>query len=148
MLVTIGNWACCNGTRHGGVGVSRLRFRVERTLQIAEVFRASKVEIFPRGNTKTTVTFEVARTFHDQATADLYALQHETLVPQTGVIMFTSFATNGRRTVRYLNPGYVLSHELISMIGITTRHQYQIVGPAVTSAPPTTSSIIPPTIFY
>lgn len=136
MLITIGNWACCDGTREGGVGTSRLRFRVDRKLQAQEIFRAAAITVFPRGNTKTTVTFEVSRTFPDQKTADLYALQHETLVPATGLITFTSVATNGQKTVRYLNPGYVLSHELISMIGITTRHQYQIIGGAVTATMP------------
>jgi hypothetical protein len=136
VLVTIGNWACCDGTREGGVGTSRLRFRVARKLQTAEIFRAPTVNIFQRGNTKTTLTFEVVRTFPDQKSADLYALQHETLVPITGLITFTSFATNGQKTIRYLNPGFVESHELVEQIGVTTRHQYQIIGGAVTATMP------------
>jgi len=128
MLVAIGNFALCDGTRPGGVGVTRLRFKVERKIQVAEVFRGEEVETFDRGNRETTVEFEVSRTFATQEAADVYVLEHEETVPSSGIVTFTAYQPNGQKVVRYLADGKVRAHELVEQIGVTTRHEYVIVG--------------------
>jgi hypothetical protein len=136
MLVSIGTFQLCDGTRPGGVGVTRLKFRVERKIQVAEIFRAEEVETFDRGNRETTVRFEVSRTFATQEAADVYVLQHEETVPSSGVVTFTAFQPNGQMVVRYLADGKVQTHELIEQIGVTTRHQYVIIGGTIQTSEP------------
>lgn len=136
MLVSIGSFSLCDGTRSGGVGVTRLRFRVDRKIQVAEVFRAEEVETFDRGNRETTVIFEVSRTFATQEAADVYVLEHEETVPSSGIVTFTAFQPNGQKVVRYLADGKVREHELVEQIGVTTRHEYTIVGGVIQQAVP------------
>jgi len=136
MLVSIGNYALCDGTRTGGVGITRLHFRVLRKIQIADIFRAEEVETFDRGNRETEVTFEISRTFPDQEAADVFILQHETTLPSVGIVTFTAFLPNGQMVVRYLAGGKVRLHELVEQIGVTTRHQYTIVGGTIQSTVP------------
>ena len=136
MLVSIGTYSLCDGTRSGGVGVTRLRFKVDRKLQVAELFRADAISTFDRGNRKTTVTFEVSRTFASQEAADVFILTLEDSLPSTGIVTFTAFLPNGQKVVRYLAGGKVQSHEMLEQIGVTTRHQYTITGGTITAAIP------------
>jgi len=136
MLVSIGNYALCDGTRSGGVGVAKLHFRVVRKIQTVQLFRAEEVETFDRGNRETTVTFEISRTFPTQQAADVYVLQHEETVPSCGVVTFSAYQPNGQRVVRYLADGKVLAHELVEQIGVTTRHRYSIVGGTIQATAP------------
>jgi hypothetical protein len=136
MLVSIGNYDLCDGTRAGGVGTTRLRFRVERKLQVQEIFRAQEVSTFDRGNRKTTVTFEVSQTFPSQEEADVFVLTQEDNIPSKGIVTFTAIKPNGQKVVRYLAGGKVESHELVEQIGVTTRYQYTIVGGTIQQAAP------------
>jgi hypothetical protein len=136
MLVSIGNFQLCDGTREGGVGTTRLRFRVDRKIQAQEIFRADQIVTFDRGNRKTTATFEVTRTFATQDDADVYVLEHEETIPSTGVVTFTAFQPNGQKVVRYLAGGKIDTHELLEQIGVTTRHQYTIVGGTIQQSAP------------
>lgn len=136
MLVSIGSYALCDGTRAGGVGVTRLRFRVDRKLQVQEVFRAEEVATFDRANRKTTVTFEVSQTFTSQEEADFFVLTQEENIPSSGIVTFTATKPNGQKVVRYLAGGKVQTHELVEQIGVTTRYQYSIVGGAIQQTVP------------
>jgi len=42
--------------------------------------------------------------------------------------VFTAYQPNGQKVVRYLADGKVRAHELVEQIGVTTRHEYVIVG--------------------
>ncbi|HEX4083985.1 MAG TPA: hypothetical protein VHY22_03665 [Chthoniobacteraceae bacterium] len=128
MLVSIGTFNLCDGTREGGVGTTRLRFRVNRKIQVQELFRADQVETFDRGNRQTIAKFEITRTFPTQEEADVYVLEHEETIPSSGLVAFTAIQPNGQKVLRYLAGGKVESHELMEQIGVTTRHQYTIVG--------------------
>jgi hypothetical protein len=136
MLISIAAFQFCDGTRSGGVGVTRLRFRVSRKIQVAQIFRGDEVETFDRGNRETIVTFEISRTFSTQEVADVYVLQHEDTVPSTGLVTFTAFQPNGQKVVRYLAEGVVQTHELLEQIGVTTRHHYTIIGGTIQQAAP------------
>lgn len=136
MLISIAAFQFCDGTRSGGVGVTRLRFRVSRKIQVAQIFRGDEVETFDRGNRETIVTFEISRTFSTQEAADVYVLQHEDTVPSTGLVTFTAFQPNGQKVVRYLAEGVVQTHELLEQIGVTTRHHYTIIGGTIQQAAP------------
>jgi hypothetical protein len=114
-----------------------LRFRVKRKLQVQEIFRAEQVITFDRGNRETTATFEVTRTFETQEEADVFVLEHEETIPSSGVVSFTAFMPNGQKVVRYLAGGMLEQHELVEQIGVTTRHQYTIVGGTITQTQPT-----------
>lgn len=136
MLVSIGTFKLCDGTREGGVGVTRLKFHVDRKIQVQEVFRAEEVITFDRGNRRTTASFEVSRTFPTQEEADVYVLTHEDTLPSSGMVAFTAVQPNGQKVVRYLAGGKVARHELVEQIGVTTRHQYTIVGGTVQQSAP------------
>ncbi len=136
MLVSIGTYALCDGTRSGGVGVTRLRFRVDRKIQIAEIFRAEEVVTYDRGNRKTTVSFEVTQTFETLEDADFFVLTQEDNIPGAGVVTFTAIRPNGQKVVRYLADGKVQSHQLVEQIGVTTRYQYTIVGGTIQQVMP------------
>jgi hypothetical protein len=136
MLVSIGTYALCDGTRSGGVGVTRLRFRVHRKLQIAEYFRAPEIETFDRGNRETTVTFEVSQTFPTLEEADVFVLTQEDNIPSAGVVTFTATKPNGQKVLRYLAGGKVQSHELVEQIGVTTRYRYTIIGGMIQQTQP------------
>ena len=136
MLVSIGTYPLCDGTRSGGVGVTRLRFRVQGKIQIAEIFRAEEVSTFDRGNRETMVTFQVTQTFATLEEADFFVLTQEDNIPSTGVVTFTATKRNGQKVVRYLAGGKVQSHELVEQIGVTTRYQYTIVGGEIQQAIP------------
>lgn len=136
MLISIGNYALCDGTRAGGVGATRLRFRVDRKIQVQDIFRADQVVTFDRGNRKTTVSFEVAQTFPTQEEADIFILTQEDNIPSSGIVTFTATKPNGQQVVRYLADGKMPSHELIEQIGVTTRYQYTIVGGEIQQSMP------------
>jgi hypothetical protein len=137
MLVSIGTFNLCDGTRLNGVGLTNLRFKVDRKIQVAEVFRAPAVLAFDRGNRQTTASFEISRTFPDLGSADAFTLTHEESIPTSpALVTFIAVLTNGQKVLRYLPSGTVSSVELASQIGLTTRHQYSIVGGIVTSVAP------------
>jgi hypothetical protein len=136
MLVSIGTYALCDGTRPGGVGITGLRFRVQRKIQVAEWFRAQEIETFDRGNRETTVTFEVAQTFPTLEEAEVFVLTQEDNIPASGTVTFTAMKPNGQKVVRYLAGGKVQSHELIEQIGVTTRYRYTIIGGMIQQTQP------------
>jgi hypothetical protein len=78
----------------------------------------------------------MTRTFATQDEADVFVLEHEETVPSSGLVAFTAFQPNGQKVVRYLAGGKVDSHELVEQIGVTTRHQYTIVGGTIQQAAP------------
>jgi hypothetical protein len=118
------------------VGTTRLRFRVKRKIQIQEGFRAEQVITFDRGNRETVATFEIMRTFASQEEADVFVLEHEDTIPASGLVSFTAFKANGQKVVRYLAGGKVERHELVEQMGVTTRHQYIIMGGTIQQAAP------------
>ena len=124
------------GPATGGVGTTNLRFRVNRKIQVQEIFRAEQVTTFDRGNRQTTTIFEITRTFPSQEEADVFVLEHEETIPSSGLVSFTAFMPNGQKVVRYLAGGKVESHELVEQIGVTTRHQYTITGGTIQTSQP------------
>jgi hypothetical protein len=52
------------------------------------------------------------------------------------VVTFTAFQPNGQKVVRYLAGGKIDTHELLEQIGVTTRHQYTIVGGTIQQSAP------------
>lgn len=136
MLVSIGNWALCDGTRAGGVGVTGLKFRVERLIQVQQIFRANQVSTYNRGNRNTKLTFDVIQTFATPDDADEFVLNQEIQIPSSGLVTLTAVKPNGQKVVRYLPGGKLESHELVEQIGVTTRYQYVIVGGIMQTAMP------------
>lgn len=136
MLVSIGTFNLCDGTRLNGVGLTNLRFRVDREIQIAQVFRAPAIETFERGNRRTIATFEISRTFPTLGAADSFILTHEETIPASALVTFIAVLTNGQRVLRYLPNGNTKSVDLVAQIGLTTRHQYTIIGGIMTSISP------------
>jgi len=118
------------------VGVTRLRLKVDRKIQVAEVFRAEEIETFDRGNRETTATFEVLQTFPTLEEADVFVLTQEDNIPSSGTVTFTATKPNGQKVVRYLAGGKVHHHELVEQIGVTTRYRYTIIGGTIQQTQP------------
>jgi hypothetical protein len=136
MLVSIGTYALCDGTREGGVATSKLRITVDRKIQVQDIFRATEVETFDRGNRKTEVGFDVSYTFPDLATAELFALSQEENIPATGIVTFTLVNVNGQKQYRYLPDGKVTQHKLTEQMGVTMTYTYTLVGGIIQQAKP------------
>lgn len=136
MLVSIGNYNLCDGTRSGGVGTSGLRFRVERAIQVFAPLRAVDPQTFDRAGRKVTLSFSVARTHASQDAADVFVLEHEDTLPSSGIVTITARKPNGQTIVRYVPNGKITDHQLDEQIGVTTRHSYTLVGGRPTSVKP------------
>lgn len=124
MRVTIGTFVLAD---HDKTSVSNFRINGSRLVQVAELVRAETVQVFGRGNRKTTVTFDVSREHADVRTSETFILGHATNVPESGLITFEAISASGALTRRYLNAA-VCSVVDCSYAGVTTVHTYQIIG--------------------
>jgi hypothetical protein len=136
MLVSIGGYTLCDGTREGGVSTTGMKFKVKRLIQVAPCFRAEQVETFDRGNRETMLSFDVFYTFDTIADAEAFVLLLEENLPSAGLVTLISSKPNGQTVVRYLADGKVDSHELIEQIGSTIHYHYELIGGVAQSTPP------------
>ena len=123
MLIAIGAYKLCNGTRAGGVGVTGLRFRVDRAIDIVAPIGAADPQTLDRNGRKVQMSFSITRTHESADAAEQFVIAHESEVPATGIVKLTAGPI-----VRHIPNGKVTSHELSSQNGSTTIHAYTIVG--------------------
>jgi hypothetical protein len=117
------------------VPLSNFRINGSRNLQEAQFFRGDAREFYDRGNRKTEVTFETARLFADQVTAESFVLLHETQFPGQFLVTFVAGVSGGAATAsRYLQNAVVESVGS-AISGCTTRHSYRITGGVMSTTP-------------
>ena len=121
MEINFGNVALYGSERGGKPSGVTLVCRY--SAQVEEFFRASQVQVFDRGNAQTTVSFGSVRQHATVSIAENFLLEHETAL--TGRATVTFKAPNG--SMRYLLNAKVSEHRA-EHIGVSTRHQYTIVG--------------------
>jgi hypothetical protein len=130
MLVSIGAYDICDGTRTGGVALTELRFTGNRTFDVVDPLRQILPVAIDRTGRVTDTTFQVKRVHASLGAAEDFILGLEAAIPATGTISVT---TTGPTPVTVTIPnGAVVEHDLVQEQGATTVHQYHILGGAPT----------------
>ena len=129
MLVSIGGYALCDGTLSGGVAISALTVKSDRLIESVVQLPTSPPEataLFMRSPQSADYTLTIVRTHDSTPAAELFILDLDNNVPDSGDIIVT---TTGPSASSYSIPnGALLSHELMQQLGATTWHQYHIQG--------------------
>jgi hypothetical protein len=119
-----------------------LRWNNHRILQVAELYRASDVKIYGRGNRVNRVTFETVRTndadgvdFISGLDATAFFADHVEALPDSGVVQLVM--SDGVREVnRWFATGGVESVDLVRQRGVSLYLAYTLVcGKVLTAAP-------------
>lgn len=124
MLASIDDFALADGSFAGGVALSQIRINVQRIFDIVVPLQTLDPVLYDRGVRKTVVDFQVFRVHDSIAAAEIYIIDHDLLVPDSGQVQFS--ATDG--TIRYMFNAALFTHQRIGVIGETTLHQYHIEG--------------------
>jgi hypothetical protein len=132
MLVSIDTYSICNGTLAGGVSVSTLHFKIDRTIDVVIPIGQVNPATFDRVCRRLDMTFQVKRTHASIDAAELFILDLDDNLPSAGIVKVT--LAGG---VRYIPNGKVPTHELVQQLGATTFHNYTIVGGKPILLPPT-----------
>jgi hypothetical protein len=135
MLVSIGTYTLCNGTRAGGVAISNTKFDLNRAFDVVIPYKLEAPVSFDRTTRRLDLTFIVQRVHASVAAAEDFILLLEEDIPlySTGPLTIT---TSGPSPVSSFVPnGAITEHALMLQDGATTFHQYHIVG----GKPPTPS---------
>ena len=124
-----------DGAQVKTTAVNNFRISQQRSDQVAEYFRGASVQVFDRGNKRTSVTFEVARLHPTLRASEVYVLEHATKIPNRGLVILESKTPNGPVTRRYLNNAEC---EVVdaSYEGVSTFHSYQILGGEILTKAP------------
>lgn len=109
----------------------------QRVVEIAEFLRAEYIKVFYRNNRKTSISFQTARLHANIQTAEAFVMDHESTVTVMGLLEITLVSDKGAQTFRYINNAAVESVTLVSWTGITTIHEYSLVGGVVLKVKPT-----------
>ncbi len=133
MLVSIRDFAFCDGTLSGGFAATDFRLRFVRVFDVVVPLRQTLPVPIDRLIRQSDITFTVKRVHASVKVAEQYIELHERLIPQSGAIKITS---TGGVTVKYVENGQLLSHVLTSYIGATTTHAYHIQGGLLVDLPP------------
>lgn len=117
---------------HGHTSPADLRINGELVAETAEYLRATVVDVFNRGNRRTSVTFSVTREHASVEAAQLYLLRHEVNVPRSGLVTFEAEQARGSLWMY----DAVLNTVSSSHVGATTLHSYSILGGEISNINP------------
>ena len=124
MRIAIGDFELADGTLAGGFALDQSRVSVERVFDVVVPLAELLPVLFDRNVRRTIVDCQIARLHESMEAADIYAIDHDAMVPDSGLVQFT--ATNG--AIRWLLHAALISHQLVDLIGATTIHSYHIIG--------------------
>jgi hypothetical protein len=128
MVVSIGAYSICDGTRSNGVALSELRLASDRKFDVVDPLRQILPVAIDRVGRLTDATFQVKRVHASLGAAEDFILGLESAIPAIGTITVT---TTGPTPVTVTIPnGAVVEHDLVQEQGATTVHQYRIIGGA------------------
>jgi hypothetical protein len=128
--VSIDDYDLTGDTRAAGFGALGFRLAVTRQIEIVMPLRVADPKLYDRAGRTVEITFTVKRTHSSIAAAETFAILHERTVPQSGAIKITS---QSGIIVRNIANGFLLQHELAEHNGVTTFHQYRIIGGPLTN---------------
>jgi hypothetical protein len=131
MLVSIGSYQICNGTRAGGVAVSDLRLNIDRTFDVVIPLPGLFPIALDRLTSRADITFTVRRMHASLQAAEKFIIELEETLPRTGNI--TLVAQGGE--VRYIKNGAIVAHRLTQQNGSTTFHEYHLSGGPTSATP-------------
>ena len=124
VLASIDDFQLADGTMAGGVALSQIKFEVQRVFDVVVALGELNPVLFDRGVRRTIVDFQVARIHASLEAADLYVIDHDALIPSSGLVQF--IASNG--AIRYLFNATLFTHQRIGIFGKATLHSYHIEG--------------------
>jgi hypothetical protein len=119
----------------GREGSDELKVNGQRAIDVQSFLRAANVGCFQRGNKVCRISFAVTRKHETLLEAQNYVLKQSSDIPTTGAVKIVSFNPGGEEAVWYLRDGFLESHDS-NMIGVTTFHNYALVGAYLTSERP------------
>jgi hypothetical protein len=128
MLVSIGAYNICDGTRSNGVALSELRLTGDRKFDVVDPLGQIIPIALDRIGRATDVSFQVKRSHGSLGAAEDFILGLESAIPATGTISVTTTGPSPA-TVTIPN-GAIVEHSLVLHQGATTFHQYRIIGGA------------------
>jgi hypothetical protein len=130
VFASIDDFQLADGTMAGGVALSQVNFEVQRVFDVVVALGELNPVLFDRGVRRTIVDFQVARIHASLEAAEFYILDHDALIPSSGLVQFT--ASNG--SIRNLLNATLFSHQRIGIFGKATLHSYHIEGGHFVSA--------------
>jgi hypothetical protein len=133
MKIRLGQIDLARGLTHRE-SPTRFSLATARETQMARAVRATAVEIFDRGNTRTVVTFTVTRRHPNVEQALRFATTHpQALAGATGGLIFTS--EDGPGTAETYLPDAVLRSLHCQPAGIITHTEYEFIGSRLNCQP-------------
>jgi hypothetical protein len=97
----------------------------ERSIQIAEIVRADDVQLYGRGNRRTTLEFQTSRQHASLSDAIAYAYEHPAEVPVEGLVEI--IITDGATVRTYSGQGVIPAVQLVRRRGTTTTWRYRVI---------------------
>lgn len=137
MLITIGTYALADGTAAGGYGIRWTQLAVNRGIELYSLVASTEARTRNTGNVASQIGVEISRQFEDVNAANLFILEHEDDVPDSGLVQFISRTSEGAESVRYLRYGKLQSVSLVEQNGVHVVMGYSFVGGRFTKTKPT-----------
>lgn len=97
-----------------------------KELQISSLLRAKEVMVFDRGNTKITITFNVARQHPSTDDALIHTMRHTDAI--TAVHGTASFEIEDLNDTTFHLINASVKHISSHIDGVTSYHAYEIIG--------------------
>jgi len=101
MKIELGGFALCNGIEE--CPEEGIKIDTSRQLQSAPAVRAASQRNFPRGNRLVTVSFQVKRAHASPADAEVFAITHESQIPNSSEINLTLTASDKSTVKEFSN---------------------------------------------
>lgn len=108
----------------------------QRVLQVVDLFRASSIRVYGRGNRRVSISFEVTRHHDSILDAVEFIIDHEADVPEEGTAVFDFTDDDGGSMSRWMEYCGVESVQCVQHIGTTTRWAYSLIGSTLLKSNP------------
>ena len=128
MKVKIGTYTLAG---EGDEQTSGLRITAERAMQPGRYPGAGTIDTFDRGNRQVSIAFRVTRKHLTLMDAEHFMFKHLVDCPPSGDVVFTTVASNGSVQEIKLPNAVIVAFEEEPPIGLSTFHNYRIVGGAL-----------------
>jgi len=143
MLCSIDDYFLADGTLAGGYALKGLRLKIQRVFDVVVELDALNPVLFDRNKRKVDITFTVQRVQASIDDADIYILEHDSVVPRIGDIkLWVTLGLFPSSVTALVVNGRLISNELVRQIGSETEHSYHITGSLLFAPTPGTDKLL------